>query len=174
MCVKSHQPCKKKVTGYYCWNDFRSNKKERTEPHPDASNQRLLIYSGRTQESVQQMLDAAHKHAQDVELHALLQQSAHMPASSHPFRGFTILNADAVPRADVIEVRRMGLFPVSTDTRTHAHARMSARTHTHTHTHTLTLTYSHVQYICNVQSVGERAYVRRYIDTPNAPKVVKI
>lgn len=82
----------------------RSNEKQRSTPHPDASSPRLVTYSGRTEESVQQVLDAAHKHAEDVDLQALIQESANMPASSHPYRGFTVLNTGDQPRCDVIEV----------------------------------------------------------------------
>ena len=82
----------------------RSNEKEHTSPHPDASSCRLVTYSGRTEESVQHVLDSAHKHAEDVDLQALLQESANMPAASHPYRGFTVLNTKAEQRCDVIEV----------------------------------------------------------------------
>ncbi|XP_076458650.1 fatty acid synthase-like isoform X1 [Babylonia areolata] len=82
---------------------LRSNQKERQCPHPDAASRRLLTYCGRTEESVQRVLDAVHTHGQHVELQALLQESANMPTSSHPYRGFTILNGHPDARADVIE-----------------------------------------------------------------------
>ena len=81
----------------------RSNERQRTTPHPDASSCRLVTYSGRTEESVQRVLDAAHEHPEDVDLQALLQESANMPASSHPYRGFSVLNSTE-PRCDVTEV----------------------------------------------------------------------
>ncbi|XP_076460136.1 fatty acid synthase-like [Babylonia areolata] len=83
---------------------LRSNQKERQCPHPDAASRRLLTYCGRTEESVQRVLDAVHTHGQHVELQALLQESANMPTSSHPYRGFTILNGHPDARADLIEV----------------------------------------------------------------------
>lgn len=72
--------------------------------HPNAQNCRLFTYAGRTEEGVRRVFDAVHKHSENLDLQALLAESANMPLNSHPFRGYTIINSGTEPRVDVIEV----------------------------------------------------------------------
>ena len=63
--------------------------------HVAANVQRLCTYAGRTQQGLEEQLTKMRtQHAGSVEAHALLQETAAMPASSHPYRGYTILNKD--------------------------------------------------------------------------------
>nr|KAG5704186.1 hypothetical protein BaRGS_009716 [Batillaria attramentaria] len=82
---------------------LKSSSQQRTSPHPDAESCRLFTYAGRTEESVQHMFDTLHKHPHDVDLQALAAESANMPHTSHPFRGYTIINSKSEERTDVIE-----------------------------------------------------------------------
>ena len=65
-----------------------------------------MTYSGRTEESVQKVLDSALNNSEDVDFQALLQETSNMPASTHPYRGFTLLNSQT-QQSHVIEVRRL-------------------------------------------------------------------
>ena len=53
---------------------------------------RLFVYGSRTQEGVEHMLQSVQKCSHNLYLHKLLNETAHMPVSSHPYRGFTVLN----------------------------------------------------------------------------------
>lgn len=53
---------------------------------------RLFVYSSRTQEGVEHMLNTVQKHKENLYLHKLLNEAAHMPITSYPYRGFTVLN----------------------------------------------------------------------------------
>ena len=53
---------------------------------------RLFVYGSRTQVGVEHMLRSVQKQPTDLHLHKLLNETAHMPVSTHPYRGFTVLN----------------------------------------------------------------------------------
>ncbi|RUS75295.1 hypothetical protein EGW08_016938, partial [Elysia chlorotica] len=72
---------------------FRSFDK-RAEPHPASDKPRLFTYCARTEEGLQRIFEEAHKHASNVEFHALCQESANTKPKSLPYRGATILNAE--------------------------------------------------------------------------------
>ena len=74
---------------------MQSNLKPSAAPHVAANVERLCTYAGRTQQGLEEQLTKMRtQHAGSVEAHALLQETAAMPASSHPYRGYTILNKD--------------------------------------------------------------------------------
>ena len=74
---------------------MQSNTKVPAAPHTAANAQRLCTYAGRTQQGLENTLTKMHtEHAHNVEAHALLQETSVMPASSHPYRGYTILNKE--------------------------------------------------------------------------------
>ncbi|KAK3760845.1 hypothetical protein RRG08_034688 [Elysia crispata] len=72
---------------------LRSYDEKTTEPHPASDKPRLFTYSARTEGGLQNILEEAHRHASDVEFHALCQESAHAPLGSMPYMGATLLNA---------------------------------------------------------------------------------
>ena len=53
---------------------------------------RLFVYGSRTKEGVEHVMQNAQNNAQNLHLHKLLNETAHMPVGSHPYRGFTVLN----------------------------------------------------------------------------------
>ena len=74
---------------------MQSNLKAPSLAHAASSVQRLCTYAGRTQQGLEQMLTKMHtEHAHSIEAQALLQETAAMPASTHPYRGYTILNKE--------------------------------------------------------------------------------
>ncbi|GFO05603.1 fatty acid synthase-like [Plakobranchus ocellatus] len=72
---------------------FRSFDKEVDKSHPASNKPRLFVYSARTEEGLGRIFEEAHKHAANMEFHALCQQSANNKLKSMPYRGATILNA---------------------------------------------------------------------------------
>ena len=75
---------------------MQSNLKSSSPAHAASNVQRLCTYAGRTQQGLDQMLTKMRtEHAHSVEAQALLQESAIMPASTHPYRGYTILNKES-------------------------------------------------------------------------------
>lgn len=64
-----------------------------------AKSPRLFTFSGRTKEGVEQVLDAVQgRHAQNLELQALLQEQSGNSSTVHPFRGYTLLNHEGAVR----------------------------------------------------------------------------
>ncbi|KAL3877568.1 hypothetical protein ACJMK2_035265 [Sinanodonta woodiana] len=55
---------------------------------------RLLNYCSRTEEGLHAVLSEVQKNSEDVELHTLISQTSNLSTSSHPYRGYTILNSD--------------------------------------------------------------------------------
>ena len=53
---------------------------------------RLFVYGSRTKEAVEHVIQNVQNSPQNLYLHKLLNETAHMPVSSHPYRGFTVLN----------------------------------------------------------------------------------
>ena len=74
---------------------MQSNLTAPLAPHSATNAQRLCTYAGRTQQGLDEQLTKMRtQHAHSVEAHALLQETSIMPASSHPYRGYTILNKE--------------------------------------------------------------------------------
>lgn len=73
----------------------------------------LLMYCGRTEKSLQTMLETiAKEHANDSDLHALLSQSAMQSYKSQPFRGYTLLNHDGETATDIQVLVKSLFLPV--------------------------------------------------------------
>lgn len=53
---------------------------------------RLFVYASRSEQGLKETLKGVRKHPENLYLHALMNETADMPASSHPYRGFTVLN----------------------------------------------------------------------------------
>ena len=74
---------------------MQSNLKASSLAHASSNVQRLCTYAGRTQQGLEQLLTKmCTEHAHSVEAQALLQETAAMPASTHPYRGYTVLNKE--------------------------------------------------------------------------------
>lgn len=68
---------------------------------------KILLYSGRTQESVENVFDKANRHSDDKYFHQLLLYQANMPVKSAPYRGIMILGSDImnIQKVKSIEAR---------------------------------------------------------------------
>ncbi|MFH4976009.1 hypothetical protein AB6A40_002718 [Gnathostoma spinigerum] len=72
---------------------------DHTEKKPEtATFMKLITYSGRTSEAVENVLNKVIEHKDNPYLQQLLANQANMPAKDTPFRGFLILNRDLIPR----------------------------------------------------------------------------
>ena len=72
---------------------LKSNTKTCTEALPDkSSKKRLFLYASRSEEGLKTTLAKVRGHSSDLYLHKLMNETAHMSATSHPYRGFTVLN----------------------------------------------------------------------------------
>lgn len=75
---------------------LKSNSRKADQPmHEAAEKKRLLICSSRTQEGLDEILALMTQQPQNVELQALLTESASIAPSSQPYRGYAVLNTDA-------------------------------------------------------------------------------
>ncbi|ESO84944.1 hypothetical protein LOTGIDRAFT_235996 [Lottia gigantea] len=74
---------------------LKSNSIEKSN-HPAAKAKRLFTYSARTEEGLKQVFSEVKKHIDDVEFQTLLSESANTSSSSHPIRGYTVLNSEDV------------------------------------------------------------------------------
>ncbi|XP_055874982.1 fatty acid synthase-like [Biomphalaria glabrata] len=86
---------------------FRSHEKEQVEPHVASEKTRLYTCNARTEAGVKALLAEAKKNAKSVEYQALIQDSANMPTSQMPYRGYTVLNAST----DIEEIQRCSQEP---------------------------------------------------------------
>lgn len=63
---------------------------------------RLFVYASRSEDGLKETLKAVRNHASDLYLHALMSETADMPPSSHPYRGYTVLNGSEAVSVQVI------------------------------------------------------------------------
>jgi fatty acid synthase len=78
---------------------------DQRESNLDASTgKRLFVYSSRTFDGVQKILQTAQNNKQSLEMHALLNESTIVDTSVEMYRGFTILNGSNSIKLSVIEV----------------------------------------------------------------------
>lgn len=73
---------------------LKSNQSEQSETHPASEVQRLAVYCGRTEQGLKVPLEMMQTHQHNVELQALLQETALSPLSAHSYRGYTIVNSE--------------------------------------------------------------------------------
>ena len=80
---------------------------------PDTNTTRLLTYCGRTEESLRRMFEKINEsYAEDVNLQALLGESACQSYTRQSYRGFTILNSSQTDPIIDVQVRIFLLFIV--------------------------------------------------------------
>ena len=53
---------------------------------------RLFVYGARTEEALEHVINEVKKSPENVHLHKLLNETAHTPVGTHPYRGYTVLN----------------------------------------------------------------------------------
>ena len=80
---------------------LRSNPRGTTPRHPASCVPRLVTWSGRTEGAVTAALEEARASPEDVELQALLQETAGVGAQSHQYRGYAIVNHSNPAAKDV-------------------------------------------------------------------------
>lgn len=71
---------------------LRSNRNGNQSPCEGCESKRLLLYSSRSEDGLRETLKRVRCHSNDVHLHALLNETAHLSSATHPYRGYTILN----------------------------------------------------------------------------------
>ncbi len=64
-------------------------------PHSASRDKRLAVCAGRTTETVESMLLCMKKHADNVPLQAMIQETAATGPKKLPYRGYTVLNSEA-------------------------------------------------------------------------------
>lgn len=71
---------------------LKSSDVTRENNHKASNAKRLFVYSSRTSDGVEKILNMAQNNKENMDMHALLNESANMDVSSEMYRGFTILN----------------------------------------------------------------------------------
>lgn len=71
---------------------LKSNDNREKTVCQNCEKKRLFVYSSRSEDGLTKTLKKVRGHSSDLHLHKLLHETANLPASSHPFRGFTVLN----------------------------------------------------------------------------------
>ena len=71
---------------------LKASSKMDVDSHPASRCRRLFIYPGRDGDGLEKVLTSAHKYSENVDMHTLMNETAKMPTTSYPYRGFTILN----------------------------------------------------------------------------------
>ena len=88
---------------------LKSHDGETLEPQ-GVEKPRLFVYGSRTAEGVEQIINVAQQFPRNIHLHKLLNETAHMPPETHPYRGFTVLNSDQISKnvkvSSLVLVRR--------------------------------------------------------------------
>lgn len=80
---------------------METNTKPLAETHIACESRRLFLNSSRTKEGLENLLMTMNLQANNIELQALLSDSANIPPSSHPYRGYSILNS----KEEIIEIQ---------------------------------------------------------------------
>lgn len=75
---------------------LRSANHTERKPAP-ATFMKIIAYSGRTSEAVNNIFDCILADPENAYLQQLLANQANMPAKDTPFRGFMIINRDKIP-----------------------------------------------------------------------------
>ena len=65
-----------------------------TVPHPSADKLRLATFAGRTEESVDFVLQSLRQAPENVELQALVQETSLASPATHPYRAYCLLNTE--------------------------------------------------------------------------------
>ena len=73
---------------------IRSNEQERRGYHPACKQTRLLTCNGRTEESVEHVIEKAIENKENVEMQALIQEVAAISPGVMPCRGYAVLNSE--------------------------------------------------------------------------------
>lgn len=71
---------------------LKSSGIQKENSHGASQRKRLFVYSGRTPEGVEQILQTAQDNKDNMEVHALLNESANLDVTTEMYRGFTVLN----------------------------------------------------------------------------------
>ena len=71
---------------------LKSTREKERLPHTASASQRLVTSSAHTEQGLQRLLEHSQQNATNIELHALTQETATSPSSSHPYRGYALLN----------------------------------------------------------------------------------
>lgn len=71
---------------------LKSSDVKRENNHKASNVKRLFVYSSRTFDGVEKILNMAQNNKENMDMHALLNESANIDVSTEMYRGFTILN----------------------------------------------------------------------------------
>ncbi|EDW12340.1 fatty acid synthase [Drosophila mojavensis] len=77
-------------------------KKKKLSTKPKDPLLKLVTCSGRTEQAVQQLLEAAAKHRNDDEFLALINDIHSQPIPLHPYRGFSVLGPTGIVKQEVL------------------------------------------------------------------------
>lgn len=77
---------------------------QRKSKHDASTLKRLFVYSSRTYNGVQNILQLTQNNKRNVEMHALLSESANLDVSVGIYKGFTILNGSDDTNLNHIQV----------------------------------------------------------------------
>lgn len=71
---------------------LRSNNNYKTSHCEGCEKKRLFNYCSRTEQGLKDTLQKVRLYPHDVYLHSLMNETSNMTASTHPYRGYTVLN----------------------------------------------------------------------------------
>jgi fatty acid synthase len=71
---------------------FQAKRKFENTARKECKKKRLFLYCSRSKEGLKETLEIVRRHGSDLYLHSLMNESAHLPSATHPYRGYTVLN----------------------------------------------------------------------------------
>ena len=71
---------------------FHSNSSSDMRVSQDCTGKRLFLYASRTAAGLTEVLERVNKNPEDVDMHLLMNETAHVSPALHPYRGYTVLN----------------------------------------------------------------------------------
>ena len=88
---------------------LKSNSARRSKDVPcnGCEKKRLFLYASRSEEGLKESLKVVRDHSNDMYLHSLMNETADLPPSSHPFRGYTILNGSEAVSVQVGSAKQL-------------------------------------------------------------------
>jgi fatty acid synthase len=81
---------------------LRAKKKIENTACKECEKKRLFLYCSRSEEGLKETLEKVRRHESDLYLHSLMNESAHLPSATHPYRGYTVLNGSDEINVQVI------------------------------------------------------------------------
>ncbi|XP_053376816.1 fatty acid synthase-like [Mercenaria mercenaria] len=100
---------------------LQSNRYDEKCVFEGSEKKKLFLYSSRSEKGLEETLKKVRSYPNDLHLHALMNETAHLPSATHPYRGFTVLNGTEEIRVQKTRLQKPPVWYVFTGMGTQWH-----------------------------------------------------